>query len=423
MNHTKQRAPKGRDRDRADRRAVADVLLARLHRGALSPAEGTLLAEHMREEQRVADESRRAMAGTTQALERHRAAADAEIRRLEGERDSLARSVEAMHDGINAAAREAFAQRRQHRDALAEQRAAVDRVLALVGRHDVIPADAVSAAIDADPAEHRTADDRARRWKDDQASDRAAVSRVRVLARTMRAGSPMGAAAIYAERIEQALANDRRALDPDTEVRARFLDAADSTEARLAEQKRDHDIALATVKQNADRHYADHRAACRTIAEMHQAATGRTGMGPIRGVVEDVADVRARAEKAEKALAAMEADRNRHQKYAVKASQRLAAADQRARLADDRAIKAERAAAHTAQVETGRAMWKSKAEQIEGRLAAAEQTIADIRTPQPIGRDHPMYALFAAMVGPSISRGEARQHIADYFNAITGRKG
>ncbi|MCI4045459.1 hypothetical protein [Streptomyces sp. TRM75563] len=215
------------------------------------------------------------------------------------------------------------------------------------------------------------------------------------------------------------------------------------------------------------------------------------------------AHAKRRAEQAEKALAAMEADRNRHQKYAVKASQRLAAADQRAQLADDRAVKAERAAAHTAQVETGRAMWKSKAEQIERRLAAvekaraeaervadratqtllrikhaptaaaawtelgtyyhlpateagrqardwrsaaerdaaaraeqaevsrrrwkrraktAEQALDDIRTPGPVGRDHPMYALIAAMTGPGIDQAEARERVTDYFDAITGRE-
>ncbi|WP_405195160.1 hypothetical protein [Streptomyces anulatus] len=65
-------------------------------------------------------------------------------------------------------------------------------------------------------------------------------------------------------------------------------------------------IACPSADEDAERFKADHEAACRTIAEMHEAATGRTGMGPIRGVVEDVADVRARAEKAEKALAAAE---------------------------------------------------------------------------------------------------------------------
>ncbi|WP_440571968.1 hypothetical protein [Streptomyces sp. KR2] len=83
MTRPQQRAPKGRDRDRADRRAIVDVLLARAQRGALTPAEGVLLAEDVREEQRLADESRKAMAGTTQALERHRAAAEEAIRELE----------------------------------------------------------------------------------------------------------------------------------------------------------------------------------------------------------------------------------------------------------------------------------------------------------------------------------------------------
>lgn len=32
--------------------------------------------------------------------------------------------------------------------------------------------------------------------------------------------------------------------------------------------------------------------ACRTIVEMHEAATGRVGMGPVGGVVEDVREVR-----------------------------------------------------------------------------------------------------------------------------------
>ncbi|MFD6421575.1 DUF6011 domain-containing protein [Streptomyces sp. NPDC060198] len=54
------------------------------------------------------------------------------------------------------------------------------------------------------------------------------------------------------------------------------------------------------AKQEAERFKADYLAACKTIAEMHEAATGRTGMGPIRGVVEDIADMRTRADDAEK---------------------------------------------------------------------------------------------------------------------------
>ncbi|MGW6009677.1 hypothetical protein [Streptomyces sp. NPDC055210] len=45
-----------------------------------------------------------------------------------------------------------------------------------------------------------------------------------------------------------------------------------------------------------------HERACTTIAEMYEAATGRIGLGPIRGVVEDVADVRERADKIARGL-------------------------------------------------------------------------------------------------------------------------
>lgn len=48
---------------------------------------------------------------------------------------------------------------------------------------------------------------------------------------------------------------------------------------------------------------ADYHGACATIAEMHAAATGRVGEGPHRGVVEDVADVAARADRLATALA------------------------------------------------------------------------------------------------------------------------
>lgn len=85
MTRTRTRAPKGPNRDRADRRNTTDVLLGRMLRGVLTPTEAALLADHVREEQRSADENRRAMAGTTQALERHRKAADAAIREAEAD--------------------------------------------------------------------------------------------------------------------------------------------------------------------------------------------------------------------------------------------------------------------------------------------------------------------------------------------------
>jgi hypothetical protein len=56
---------------------------------------------------------------------------------------------------------------------------------------------------------------------------------------------------------------------------------------------------LAEARDEAERHKEDYLKACQTITAMHAAATGRTGEGPVRGVVEDVEDVRLRAERTE----------------------------------------------------------------------------------------------------------------------------
>ncbi|UWM52088.1 hypothetical protein N0X72_25420 [Streptomyces carpaticus] len=50
---------------------------------------------------------------------------------LVAERDRLARDVATLHDGINAAAREALAQRREHR----QQLDAIDHLAAALGDH------------------------------------------------------------------------------------------------------------------------------------------------------------------------------------------------------------------------------------------------------------------------------------------------
>ncbi|MBK6018527.1 hypothetical protein [Streptomyces sp. MBT53] len=232
MSRPTQRAPKGRTRDRADRRAVLDVLLARAQRGILTAAEGALLAEHVREEQRLAGETRRAMAGTTQALARHREAADAAI----VEAEARATAAEEQVRGYQAA--EKF------------RRAAADTVegrLATIGQHatEGIISGTAGLAKRAAQTEHnaREANVAAREY-------RQAISRVRDLARRMRAGSPQGAAAIYADRIDQALDGEHQLADARAALQALFLDRADSTGARLAEQQREHDIALATERRH-----------------------------------------------------------------------------------------------------------------------------------------------------------------------------
>ncbi|MGW0134848.1 hypothetical protein [Streptomyces sp. NPDC003299] len=68
---------------RRDRRALLDNLLTRALRGRLTVTEAALLAEQVREEQRVCDETRARLADADRNLARHREAADTAIRELE----------------------------------------------------------------------------------------------------------------------------------------------------------------------------------------------------------------------------------------------------------------------------------------------------------------------------------------------------
>ena len=83
------RAPKPNQHDRATRQTVIDNLIGRALRGALTIPEAAVLADYWRVEQQLAEKTRRSLGATTRALERHRAAADAEIRRLEQRIDEL----------------------------------------------------------------------------------------------------------------------------------------------------------------------------------------------------------------------------------------------------------------------------------------------------------------------------------------------
>lgn len=99
-----------------------------------------------------------------------------------------------------------------------------------------------------------------------------------------------------------ALAEQERARQAECALTAEIRHA-ERTEQRAEQAERRADglsKLLADAEQDAERYQADHLAACRTIADMHEAATGRPGKGPVRGVVEDVTDVRTRAEEAER---------------------------------------------------------------------------------------------------------------------------
>ena len=77
------RAAKPNQQDRANRHAVIDNLIGRALRGVLTIPEAAVLAEYWRAERDNAEKTRRSLADTTRALERHRAAADAAIQQFE----------------------------------------------------------------------------------------------------------------------------------------------------------------------------------------------------------------------------------------------------------------------------------------------------------------------------------------------------
>ncbi|MDH6610262.1 hypothetical protein M2164_005897 [Streptomyces sp. SAI-208] len=75
--------------ERLQREAAIDALLQRALRGLLTIPEAAVLAEYMRAERRTADKTRKRLTETTQALQRHREAADATIQQLEARINEL----------------------------------------------------------------------------------------------------------------------------------------------------------------------------------------------------------------------------------------------------------------------------------------------------------------------------------------------
>jgi hypothetical protein len=95
MTRPTTRAPKPNQHERAQRQGAIDVLLQRALRGKLTIPEAAVLADYVRAERRLADQTRLSLGHTTRTLERHRAAADAEIRRLEERIAELTKQQEA----------------------------------------------------------------------------------------------------------------------------------------------------------------------------------------------------------------------------------------------------------------------------------------------------------------------------------------
>jgi hypothetical protein len=222
---------KRRASERDARRESLLVLLSRTRRGVpLTPAEAALLFAHVEVELAEADELRRTVAGQQTAIQAAGSRAEAaEAAIVEAEKDRDAALAElAAHQA--AEAQRVKQGTSTHYRARAEQ--AEEHLAAYVG---IFGPEA--------PDDFHTMQHRAKQAE-------AAIARVRDTTQRMRAGSPQGAAAIYADRIEQALADDPYALTPEqTAVHVAFGAAADSAEARLAEQQRAHEIELATVRR------------------------------------------------------------------------------------------------------------------------------------------------------------------------------
>ncbi|MGW3690274.1 hypothetical protein [Streptomyces sp. NPDC005125] len=179
---------------------------------------------------------------------------------------------------------------------------------------------------------------------------------------------------------------------------------------------------------------------------MHAAAVGEV-RGPLLGVVEDVASMRAAFEAQRERADALDRLCRRQRERADRAEQRLdehrrnlaailarpgdtpldelteyaartlTRAGKRLIAIEHRATTAEHIAKANMEYTRDVVGDLKKAEQ---RADQAEAELADIRTPKPTGRNHPMHALLAAMIGPGISDAEARERIGEYFRAITG---
>jgi DNA repair exonuclease SbcCD ATPase subunit len=272
---------KRRASERDARRESLLVLLSRTRRGvALTPSEAALMFAHVEVELAEADELRRTVAGQQTAIQREQsrtAAAEAAIVEAEAEAEehkaehlAACEQIAAMHAAAVGEVRgpllgvvEDVASMRAAYEAQHARADTLDRLCREQRQRAEQAEERLAAYVDIfgpeAPDDFHTMQHRAKQAE-------AALDRMRALARRMRAGSPQGAAAIYADRIEQTLDEAPGALtDEQAAAHAAFAEAADSTRAQLAEQAREHAIALATEHRRGDgwkRHAldADHKA-------------------------------------------------------------------------------------------------------------------------------------------------------------------
>lgn len=154
--------------------------------------------------------------------------------------------------------------------------------------------------------------------------------------------------------------------------------------ATLAERFSTHDLRVCTLDRDRaaaerDRYKDEYLRACQTIARMHEAATGRVGEAPARGVVEDVADLRAERDRLGEQLAESETAGHRLLQRAERAEEQLAAvrrqldsSEETLRTAFCDALSEPRGRNWGHLVERARAITAHRAELIEQRAAERE---------------------------------------------------
>ncbi|MBP0456235.1 hypothetical protein [Streptomyces montanisoli] len=297
------------DQLRTARRDALLVLLARAQRRVLSPDEAGLLRTHVDTELAEGDHARASERGQQRAMDRQRQrveAAEVAIVEAEQRAEQAERQVAilyAVDEGRAHGAQRITTERDewQQRAEPAEQRVARIRDMADAWKRRLpavvrtaTAADAVRLAADGDyrPVMFPVATTAGAGTVEFAEQERARMERLYT-----RESSRADQAERERDELHAALG-----LAPG-QLHSAALSAIHGRAANIREL-------IDRAKQaeaDAERYKADALGACRTIADMHEAATGRTGQGPIRGVVEDVADVRARAEQAERRIRILEA--------------------------------------------------------------------------------------------------------------------